>query len=132
LGICGQVDIKDTVGCGDSFAAAIALGYTRGLPVASTLALANAVGAATAMGCGAGRNVATLNDVMGILLSSSVCDECDGDGTVYKFSMDDVINVAIAGSAQGQSTSSDSSWSMPFNTVTRKTAELLTARSKNL
>jgi bifunctional ADP-heptose synthase (sugar kinase/adenylyltransferase) len=66
---CGhhQVDVQDTVGCGDSFAAAIVLGYTRGLDVNATLALANAVGAATAMGRGAGTNVASADTVMGIL-----------------------------------------------------------------
>ncbi|GFH22444.1 ribokinase [Haematococcus lacustris] len=54
----GRVPVKDTVGCGDSFAAAIVWGYIHGHPVGTTLALANAVGAATAMGQGAGRNVA--------------------------------------------------------------------------
>ena len=48
-----QVDVKDTVGCGDSFAAAVALGFTRGHSAEATLALANAVGAATATGRGA-------------------------------------------------------------------------------
>lgn len=47
-----QVPVMDTVGCGDSFAAAIALGYTRGQSTDATLALANAVGAATAMSRG--------------------------------------------------------------------------------
>ena len=36
--------MQDTVGCGDSFAAAIVLGFTRELPIQLTLALANAVG----------------------------------------------------------------------------------------
>ena len=49
-----QVDVQDTVGCGDSFAAAVVLGYTRGHRIPPLLALANAVGAATAMGSGAG------------------------------------------------------------------------------
>ena len=62
-----SVDVKDTVGCGDSFAAAIALGYTQGKDIRSTLALAGAVGAATAMGTGAGRNVATVSRVVDIL-----------------------------------------------------------------
>ncbi|KAK9830908.1 hypothetical protein WJX81_003466 [Elliptochloris bilobata] len=53
------VDVQDTVGCGDSFAAAVVLGYTCGHPIPPVMALANAVGAATAMGQGAGRNVAT-------------------------------------------------------------------------
>lgn len=51
-GILMQVPVTDTVGCGDSFAAAIALGYTRGRSTDATLALANAVGAATAMSRG--------------------------------------------------------------------------------
>jgi len=46
------VPVQDTVGCGDSFAAAVALGFTRGHGPEATLALANAVGAATAMGRG--------------------------------------------------------------------------------
>ncbi|KAH9322665.1 hypothetical protein KI387_017304, partial [Taxus chinensis] len=54
-----KVDVADTVGCGDSFASAIVAGYINSMPVITTLALANAVGGATAMGCGAGRNVAT-------------------------------------------------------------------------
>ncbi|KAL0034032.1 hypothetical protein WJX79_004388 [Trebouxia sp. C0005] len=49
-----QVPVGDTVGCGDSFAAAIVLGYIRGYDIPATMALANAVGAATAMGTGAG------------------------------------------------------------------------------
>lgn len=44
--------VVDTVGCGDSFAAGVALGFTRGHSPEATLALANAVGAATAMGRG--------------------------------------------------------------------------------
>ncbi len=50
---CGgprQVDVKDTVGCGDSFAAAVVLGYIRGHAVPPTLALANAVRPARAPG----------------------------------------------------------------------------------
>ncbi|MCO5547079.1 hypothetical protein L7F22_000520 [Adiantum nelumboides] len=89
-----KVDIKDTVGCGDSFAAAIALGYTRKLPIVSMLALANAVGAATAMGCGAGRNVATLNDVTSILLSSDVCGDCNVIGEVQASSSQQLLKVA--------------------------------------
>ena len=61
------VDALDTVGCGDSFAAAVVLGRTRGHPLAATLALANAVGAATATGRGAGRNVARLPHVRQLL-----------------------------------------------------------------
>jgi len=62
-----QVAVEDTVGCGDSFAAAIALGFTKGKDIPSTLALAGAVGAATAMGTGAGRNVANVERIRDIL-----------------------------------------------------------------
>jgi fructose-1-phosphate kinase PfkB-like protein len=58
-----QVDVQDTVGCGDSFAAAIVLGYIRSHDIPATLVLANAVGAATAMGRGAGTNVASAHTV---------------------------------------------------------------------
>eukprot|EP00889_Picochlorum_renovo_P003114 jgi/Picre1/30144/NNA_005513.t1 len=63
-----SVPVEDTVGCGDSFAAAIALGFAKGTDIRSMLALAGAVGAATAMGRGAGRNVATVARVEQILL----------------------------------------------------------------
>lgn len=59
--------MKDTVGCGDSFAAAIAMGYCRTHDVRATLLLANAVGAATAMSRGAGTNVAKADNVMHLL-----------------------------------------------------------------
>lgn len=42
------------------------------MPLVNTLAIANAAGAATAMGCGAGRNVATLAKVIDILRSSNL------------------------------------------------------------
>lgn len=38
-----QVDVQDTVGCGDSFAAAVVLGYTRRHAIPPVMALANAV-----------------------------------------------------------------------------------------
>ncbi|MBA0795627.1 hypothetical protein Gohar_006477 [Gossypium harknessii] len=62
-----KVKIMDTVGCGDSFVAAIAYGFIHNIPLVTTLAFANAVGAATAMGCGAGRNVATLKQVVELM-----------------------------------------------------------------
>ncbi|KAH1108235.1 hypothetical protein J1N35_012003 [Gossypium stocksii] len=62
-----KVKIMDTVGCGDSFVAAIAYGFIHNIPLVITLAFANAVGAATAMGCGAGRNVATLKQVVELM-----------------------------------------------------------------
>lgn len=70
-----QVDVADTVGCGDSFAAAVALGFIKGEPPATTLALANAVGAATATRSGAGRNVAEAPRVAEILLGLQAREE---------------------------------------------------------
>jgi len=69
------VNVIDTVGCGDSFVAAIAYGFIHNMPLVNTLAIANAVGAATAMGCGAGRNVATLEKVVDILRSSNLSED---------------------------------------------------------
>ena len=69
-----QVKVSDTVGCGDSFAAAIVLGFVKGYDISATMALANAVGAATAMGTGAGTNVASAENVLH-LLSSAVRHE---------------------------------------------------------
>lgn len=63
-----QVDVADTVGCGDSFAAAVVLGYIQNQPLETVLALANAVGAATATSCGAGRNVASMQVVRQLML----------------------------------------------------------------
>lgn len=67
-----KVEVADTVGCGDSFAAAIMMGYIKQgtMPITTTLALANAVGAATAMGQGAGRNVASAAKVLELLGSA--------------------------------------------------------------
>lgn len=45
------------------------MGY-KSHSVPAVMALANAVGAATAMGAGAGRNVASVDSVRGLLLSS--------------------------------------------------------------
>lgn len=92
------VEVGDTVGCGDSAAAAVVLGYAKicaartklfqassgkiaYLPNArlaammeETLALATATGAATATTKGAGRNVATA-ELVEELLDRCVCDE---------------------------------------------------------
>ncbi|KAK7393445.1 hypothetical protein VNO78_22001 [Psophocarpus tetragonolobus] len=70
-----KVNVIDTVGCGDSYVAAIAYGFIHNMPLVNTLAIANAVGAATAMGCGAGRNVATLEKVVHILRSSDLSED---------------------------------------------------------
>ncbi|CAI5471428.1 unnamed protein product [Closterium sp. Yama58-4] len=70
-----KVDVADTVGCGDSFAAAVAMGLLSDEGPSTTLALANAVGAATAMGSGAGRNVARAARVAEILLGLQAKEE---------------------------------------------------------
>ncbi|KAL5210156.1 hypothetical protein ABZP36_005779 [Zizania latifolia] len=74
-----EIDVVDTVGCGDSFTAAIAFGFLHNLPAVSTLTLANAVGAATATGSGAGRNVAHLDKVLQLLRESNLNE----DGTAW-------------------------------------------------
>lgn len=61
---------RPAVGCGDSFAAAVVLGFTRGHSIPAVMALASAVGAATAMGQGAGRNVASADTVLALLQSA--------------------------------------------------------------
>lgn len=66
-----QVPVGDTVGCGDSFAAAIVMGYIRNYDIPATMALANAVGAATAMGTGAGTNVASAQTVVQLLTNAT-------------------------------------------------------------
>ncbi|KAK4783754.1 hypothetical protein SAY86_018122 [Trapa natans] len=70
-----KVNIVDTVGCGDSFVAAIAFGFIHKFPLVSTLTIANAVGAATAMGSGAGRNVATLDEVLKIMRAADINED---------------------------------------------------------
>ncbi|KAJ8512646.1 hypothetical protein OPV22_003080 [Ensete ventricosum] len=70
-----KVNVVDSVGCGDSFTAAIAFGFLHGMPTINTLALANAVGAATATGCGAGRNVAQLCKVLELLKQSNLNED---------------------------------------------------------
>ncbi|GLT45928.1 hypothetical protein SLA2020_197230 [Shorea laevis] len=70
-----QVKVIDTVGCGDSFVAAVAFGFIHNIPLISTLAIANAVGAATAMGSGAGRNVATLKQVIELIKAPNLNED---------------------------------------------------------
>ncbi|XP_050203897.1 fructokinase-1 [Mercurialis annua] len=70
-----KVNVMDTVGCGDSYVAAIAFGFIQNLPLVNTLTIANAVGAATAMGCGAGRNVATLQKVIELVRESNINED---------------------------------------------------------
>ncbi|KAM7253796.1 hypothetical protein ACFE04_031478 [Oxalis oulophora] len=70
-----KVNVIDTVGCGDSYVSAIAFGYIHNMSMINTLAFANAVGAATAMGCGAGRNVATLEQVIKLMKGSKLNED---------------------------------------------------------
>lgn len=70
-----KVNVIDTVGCGDSFVAAIAFGFVHDMPMVYTLTIANAVGAATAMGSGAGRNVASLKQVLHLLKFGNLNEE---------------------------------------------------------
>ena len=72
-----SVDVADTVGCGDSFAAAIALADRAAAPPGVALALANAVGAATATRHGAGRAVADPRTVAGLLESDAAAGDAD-------------------------------------------------------
>ena len=83
-----QVPVGDTVGCGDSFAAAIVMGYIRNYDIPSTMALANAVGAATAMGTGAGTNVASAKTVVQLLT------EATNQSTANNAGLDDQQNGA--------------------------------------
>ncbi|KAH9602775.1 hypothetical protein KSS87_023062 [Heliosperma pusillum] len=70
-----EVKVIDTVGCGDSFVAAVAFGFVHRLPSTNTLAIANAVGAATATGCGAGRNVACLAKTTQLIKSGNLNED---------------------------------------------------------
>ncbi|XP_024982021.1 uncharacterized protein LOC112518529 isoform X2 [Cynara cardunculus var. scolymus] len=70
-----KVNVMDTVGCGDSYVAAIAFGYIHNMPLVHTLTIANAVGAATATGCGAGRNVANLQKVVELIKESNLNED---------------------------------------------------------
>jgi len=72
-------EVVDTVGCGDSFAAALALGYRRGWAADRALALAAAVGGATATRRGAGRNVADMKTVCTLLTEPRDYDAEESD-----------------------------------------------------
>ncbi len=74
-----QVEVADTVGCGDSFAAAVVKGYLARASPEAVLTLANAVGAATATGRGAGRNVAAAAKVEQLLRGGLVAAAAAGD-----------------------------------------------------
>ncbi|XP_022960246.1 fructokinase-1 [Cucurbita moschata] len=83
-----KVNVVDTVGCGDSFVAAIAYGYIHNLPTLDTLTIANAVGAATAMGCGAGRSVATLEKVLELMMKANINEDNDFWNELFSENLD--------------------------------------------
>lgn len=70
-----KVKVIDTVGCGDSFVAAIAFGFVHKMSMIHTLTIANAVGASTAMGSGAGRNVATFAKTMELIKAGDLYED---------------------------------------------------------
>ncbi|GFZ19769.1 pfkB-like carbohydrate kinase family protein [Actinidia rufa] len=70
-----KVNVVDTVGCGDSFVAAIACGFIHNLSMVHALTIANAAGAATAMDCGGGRNVATLKQVRELMEAANLNED---------------------------------------------------------
>ncbi|GER24915.1 pfkB-like carbohydrate kinase family protein [Striga asiatica] len=90
-----KVNVMDTVGCGDSFVAAIAFGFIHKLPLVYTLTIANAVGAATAMGCGAGRNVAHLNQVKELLRRSNLNEDENFWENLLKEHLDDLETMVL-------------------------------------
>eukprot|EP00238_Polyblepharides_amylifera_P014214 CAMPEP_0196583462 /NCGR_PEP_ID=MMETSP1081-20130531/43761_1 /TAXON_ID=36882 /ORGANISM="Pyramimonas amylifera, Strain CCMP720" /LENGTH=499 /DNA_ID=CAMNT_0041904369 /DNA_START=246 /DNA_END=1745 /DNA_ORIENTATION=+ len=91
-----KIEVEDTVGCGDSLAAGIVLGYCRGYDKMTTLAIANAVGGSTACRSGAGRNVATTELICSLLQSS--IESCEGsDGNVYRESAQNALRLLRTG-----------------------------------
>eukprot|EP00775_Hariotina_reticulata_P013761 gene13761-13880_t len=88
-----KVDVSDTVGCGDSFAAAVVLGFVRSHDVHATLLLANAVGAATAMGRGAGTNVARAETVLSLLQAAAGNGSNGNEGTSRNGSQSSKVNL---------------------------------------
>ncbi len=61
------VDVVDTTGAGDSFAAAFIIASTQGYPLKDVLAIANAMGAAKVQKFGSGRQMPTLDEVRKVL-----------------------------------------------------------------
>jgi len=109
---CPVVKVGDTVGCGDSSAAAYVLGYLRaraepaldvGEALETTVTLATHVGSATAMNLGAGRNVARAETVLD-LLSEGATGKTRGVSKVAAAAARSVLQDAVArrGSSQIQ------------------------------
>ena len=96
--------VGDTVGCGDSSAAAYVLGYLRaradasldiGEALETTVTLATHVGSATAMNVGAGRNVARAETVLD-LLNQGATGKTRGVSKVAAAAARSVLKDAIA------------------------------------
>jgi ribokinase len=64
------VEVRDTTGAGDAFAAAVIYAHLNDFPPYNTLKLANAVGAAAVARLGSGYNMPTRGDVLRILKMS--------------------------------------------------------------
>lgn len=101
---CPEVKVGDTVGCGDSSAAAYVLGYLRaradasldiGEALETTVTLATHVGSATAMNVGAGRNVARAETVLD-LLNQAATGKTRGVSKVAAAAARSVLKDAIA------------------------------------
>ncbi|KAL8150304.1 hypothetical protein V2J09_020112 [Rumex salicifolius] len=97
-----KVKVVDTVGCGDSFVAGIAYGFVRQMSTVHILTLANAVGAATAMGIGAGRNVAKLEQVKKLITSGDLNDDCQWKEAIDKSSDDQEVTLLSKEPADGE------------------------------
>ena len=62
-----EVPVVDTTAAGDSFAAAFMVAWLQERPLAETLAIANAMGAAKVQKLGSGRQVPTLKEIQKVL-----------------------------------------------------------------
>ncbi len=62
-----SVDVVDTTGAGDAFAAGYIIGKLRGWGMADCVLLANAMGAAACTKLGAGEQMPSLDDVRALL-----------------------------------------------------------------
>ncbi len=67
------------------------MGYIRNYDIPATMALANAVGAATAMGTGAGTNVASAQTVLQLLTDASA-DSTASNGNNSKAQNGDAVH----------------------------------------
>ena len=72
--ICAGYPAKviDTIGAGDSFAAAFIYGYLHEWPLSEVGAFANAMGAAKVQKFGAGRNVPTMQEIKAMIVANKI------------------------------------------------------------